>query len=588
MKRIIIRNQKEESSDEIAKKKDFAAVLLGAEAMGNTPPTSGAKGIAKKWFLNTWTWVAVVGTSTLIGGVLLTNDFFNKDQSTQQQQTPPPTTISQSTEETEQIFNEALNVPFNTYVISADNGGSFTHFTGTQVTVPANAFIDENGNSVTGDIIIQYREFHDPIDIFVSRIPMEYDTLKKTFTFESAGMCDIRGYQNGKQVRLVPEKSIQIDMESRYGGNHYNLYYLNDDSQTWECKGKPALTDNRVSGKNPFDQEIQELEEQLTNIERAIDRKNNELVYSQARMDQTNAFFDSGTPVSVESGGRSWRQYNPEMPSFRIKVNETEFPELALFKDVRFQIFARKIQLPKNLYRTHWEELTLKKVNDNSYDMHLSKGVRKYVIPVEPVLTKEDMDKLQANYEECAKEKDSIMRIAEEKMATAKGNVSKLQGEIAALRKEFEETEGALNLARASGMSYQNEQAKLTSKIIRSFNVTQFGTWNCDSPIPQPDGQKFYAKFKEKNGATINLYQYALIERKRNALFNFNGAQKLQFNPEEDNFLMAFDKKGNLVYYDTEDFKSIPSGIQKTYTIKLNRPQKTIETYEDIKKAFEL
>lgn len=54
---------------------------------------------------------------------------------------------------------------------------------------------------------ITYREFADPIDFFVSGIPMEYDSAGRKYNFESSGMCEINAYKDDIAVLLTRRQS---------------------------------------------------------------------------------------------------------------------------------------------------------------------------------------------------------------------------------------------------------------------------------------------------------------------------------------------------------------------------------------------
>ncbi len=97
------------------------------------------------------------------------------------------------------------------YNFSSAKGCTFTHISGTKVTFPANAFVDANGNQVSGNVKILYREFRDQADFFLSGIPMQYDSLGKTYQFESAGMMEITGFINGKEVFLKKDKTVKFE-----------------------------------------------------------------------------------------------------------------------------------------------------------------------------------------------------------------------------------------------------------------------------------------------------------------------------------------------------------------------------------------
>lgn len=123
-------------------------------------------------------------------------------------------------------------VPFATTKVSADSGGVLTLESGSRITLPANALVDKNGNPVTGEVDLKFREFHSADDILLSGIPMQLDENGYEY-MSSGGMMEIRASQNGEELELAQGKSASIELISEVDIQEgYQLFYLNDD-KTW-------------------------------------------------------------------------------------------------------------------------------------------------------------------------------------------------------------------------------------------------------------------------------------------------------------------------------------------------------------------
>ncbi len=134
----------------------------------------------------------------------------------------------------------SLDKAFTNYTIDASKGGEITYETGSTVSIPANAFKDSLGNTVTGKVNIMYREFHDATDILLSGIPMQYqDTTGKNQVFQTAGMLEIRAQQNGKDIFLQEGKSVGLRTASFQEDDGYNFYFLDEENRQWQEQGKP-------------------------------------------------------------------------------------------------------------------------------------------------------------------------------------------------------------------------------------------------------------------------------------------------------------------------------------------------------------
>ena len=102
--------------------------------------------------------------------------------------------------------------------------------------------------------------------------------------------------------------------------------------------------------------------------------------------------------------------------------------------------------------------------------------------------------------------------------------------------------------------------------MYRTFKVTKFGTWNCDSPVRQPKGRTVLASFKNKlTGLGMVLTSLKLIQKARNAVFNLSGERirKLSFNPGEENILIGFLPTGEMAIFKPQDFKDIGFGTKE-------------------------
>ncbi len=62
--------------------------------------------------------------------------------------------------------------------MNAEEGGVLTFPSGTKLEIPANAFLDAQGNPVTGKVEIAYREFHDAGTIFIGeqQLPLKKES----------------------------------------------------------------------------------------------------------------------------------------------------------------------------------------------------------------------------------------------------------------------------------------------------------------------------------------------------------------------------------------------------------------------------
>ena len=68
---------------------------------------------------------------------------------------------------------KGLNVPKESFTVNAKLGDTLFDKSGSILIFPKNSFVDASGNIIKGDVKVEYREFSDPFDFFVSGIPDE-------------------------------------------------------------------------------------------------------------------------------------------------------------------------------------------------------------------------------------------------------------------------------------------------------------------------------------------------------------------------------------------------------------------------------
>ena len=138
---------------------------------------------------------------------------------------------------------------------------TFSYESGSKIMVPADAFVDQGGNPVSGNVELRYREFRDAAEIFIGGIPMEYDTANQTHTMESAAMLEISAWQNGQALQLKEGKNIEVQYVSNYGSRDFSVYYLDTLARNWVYQGKDEVKEIAMaSPPRPGLQSLRDLE----------------------------------------------------------------------------------------------------------------------------------------------------------------------------------------------------------------------------------------------------------------------------------------------------------------------------------------
>jgi hypothetical protein len=96
-----------------------------------------------------------------------------------------------------------LNATIGGTIITKDSKSSI-HFA-------PNSLVDQNGKIVEGDVEIRYREYRNAAEMAFSGIPMMYEENGNEYRFNSAGMIEVRAYQNELPLNVKPGADFTID-----------------------------------------------------------------------------------------------------------------------------------------------------------------------------------------------------------------------------------------------------------------------------------------------------------------------------------------------------------------------------------------
>ncbi len=536
-------DRKKPSSEEILSRRDFDGLMTQYNA---APGKVVHKPFWKAgWFIGSVTTLAVVVSAVVI--------YNNKENSNpkQNQVTPIVQTVidkkdSLSIQNNSVSTNSSiptkrkisppipsLQIHNFTYKFNAAKGCTFTHTSGTKVSFPANAFVDGNGKSVTGNVEIQYREFRDQADFFLSGIPMQYDSLGKTYQFESAGMMQISGSINGKEVFLNKNKSVKIEFASKNTGTQYNVYKFDTLAGNWNFIGKDAV---------------------MTSLKADTSLAVQPFFEDHFDGPPTEPF----KPLKVDA----------KKNRFTVAIDPLEFPEMKQYKDMIFQVDETNQKFNKNWYAVSWESIKLSYGSGvNKYKIALTKGKDIVMLDVFPVLDDRPYAEAMVKYN-----KD---------FADYSKKLSEYNAWADAKKREV-----------LSGGPLTPEQkinnAKMT-EVYRTFQVSGFGIYNMDCPAAYPQGAQIALTINAENGTVDNSFSYMfLADRNKLALYNFyfhGSTTEFHFNPRSSNLVWAV-KDGALFYADNDQISKLPSEGKGTITMKAVK--KDFKSPEEMKKFFRI
>ncbi len=470
-----------------------------------------------------------------------------------------------------------VDIPTDSYTITAENGGNFTTPVGTNIKVPANAFLDKNGNPIAGEVELKFREFHDVPSIFAAGINMTYDSAGTEYHFESAGMFEIEGFQNGEALFTNPNALISVELASKQLGDHFNIYYQDPESG-WKYIRKDTVSKKEMPMLDSF--VISDKELQLSKLKKDLNK---------AEKKFKKALKKEGIMIPEKA--------NDDLYAMKIAFTNEEFPELAPYKNIVFEITEANEDFDPKMAQQNWKSIELKKNILGVYVMHLY-GNTKEKLFVRPVFTDESIESANQTFE----------NLFEEYTAKSDGKLAEEREELKALAQIYQTTQQEVIDAYNASIGVNANQDKIwnqTNTVKRVFTVANFGMWNSDCPANLPKGQEVYPVFvNEDNEAdTLNFSTLYIAEYGKNALYtywgdwgnkdevNTDGKKKrvfenplFTFNPKQETVVWFVTNKGNVAVVQPEDLKKVTFNKDNT-TIKM-KVHKVVGDAKTIKKIL--
>ena len=417
------------------------------------------------------------------------------------------------------------DIPKNYYTVNGQTGEMFT-FNNTSISIPANAFSDKNGNVVTGEVEISYREFHNPIDFFVAGIPMIYDSAGVEYHFESAGMFEIYGYQNGEPVNLI--KPIEVKLASLHQGDYFNLYQLDTLSGEWTYLSKDTSVVKKSMGGIP---------EEITNLNENI------------------AKLEAQLPAKKSKHG----------VCIKIDFNPTEFPELASLKEVLFEVDATDKNFSPDLAKKDWDDVKLKKVNDD-YELTFYDKFKPTKIKATPVLSD-----------------------GEYKIALKEYN-SKYGQRLAAYRAKKDSVEGLLVFKSRVFPSFGNSTGSYVERLfeVNDFGIWN-SDCPMRMPKGRMLASMYINTNETTNEIdTLDFKTIYLVEENKNTLYRITNNGILSYNPSKKYVLWAIDKQEKLCVFPAVKFNQIPSQVDSAYAFEMDVANAKSMNITEVRKELNL
>lgn len=203
---------------------------------------------------------------------------------------------------------------------------------GTMLLIPASSFVDADGQRVEGKVKLAYEEFHDRAEVFLSGIPMKYDSLGRELPMETYGMFRILVSNHTGQLDLAPSKSIRLEFVSGSSSKDVNFYHLDPRHGRWVDLGKAplisAVADQSGSGSlSPASQHYINLTSGVMDVSRDSNTleerfQSDEYVCEKRAAEKLRTLKEGSLREK-----RAFKKAMKELPAFKLRIEPTKAGE---------------------------------------------------------------------------------------------------------------------------------------------------------------------------------------------------------------------------------------------------------------------
>lgn len=533
------------SDEEIDKHKDFEKLVKQFKQQS----------VQKAKHDKSWWKSKKVRYSTVIAGitVICTISYFalfnkSQNQNTNDKIATQKQDIGNKTQDARRFVSapsSKLAIPYSSYKVNNSKGGEIKHTTSSKIKIPKNSFIDKNGKDVVGDVTIEYREFHDKGDIIASGIPMAYDSAGKKYNLESAGMFDIKGSQNGEAVYIKEGNNLAVELASGSAEDRFNQYYLDTIEKNWKYIKHDEIIKSKESN-----QKSKEVSQTTASNKKLETLKHEIKIILPKKIDSVKVVYSKRTDALPKAKEPSKPSKPTGKPTFVIDGSKEEFPELAAFENVIFEIGDENTNYKKSFNDITWNDVKVSEGPQKGKNYLLTLTLRNRVekLIVYPVLSGADFEKANKKYQQKFSDYKALV---EKRAADEKKLIAEMEAKQQAYMTQLKQKQEEYNLMRAkmnqqSMNDLSNNFNGLSNQVraSRLFSISKFGIYNSDCAKQVPEGISVAPIFLLGENPIQPDIVY-LVDHTANTVYNFSAAdlyKKINYNPSGANSFVVFSR----------------------------------------------
>lgn len=430
---------------------------------------------------------------------------------------------------------------FKSFNIDPAKDQTITLPSGTTIDIPKGSLMP---SSMDQDVEIKVREFRDKSSAFIGGISMDY---KEDAAFESAGMIEVRGQQDGKEVSFSPNKKIEVSLVLTKNPKDFDFWKLNEGEKEWEKYP--------VSYKTESTDQSSHSAEQLKSLEHEIVVTKNKIVTNElaSKANVTPSKIDYNLPISQNQ-------------RFDLDFDTKEFPELEKFQGMEFEVASKKAY-DRSFTKKTWSSVDLTKESETYYATFFSKN-EKFKIAVRPVLTGQKREQAEAAFSKSMDfyEKKKVELELEKEVLLKEQK--RQQERYNSLIESFQQDKAKQQQEEAVANVKVNNAQAVVSEFTATFSTNTFGVFNCDKPITYPEAFSSEIAFSYNGSDVSEILTAYVFDEKKDTRFTFGDSgthtlQDLGCFEKNKNTLVVVDKNGHLGYVLDFNSEAIRNGVIK-------------------------
>ncbi len=408
---------------------------------------------------------------------------------------------------------------------------------GSIIVLPPCRLLDGQQKEVSGKVELKFRQYNNAAELALSGITLNYDSAANSSLFESNGMFEIYATQQAQSLKINPNCPCKVLLATNSLDTRFNNYYLDTSKQQWQYLG-PIV------------------------IEEFISFKTDESVSSTAPPAPATqeVFVEEVLPsLPIKKLPPAPQEDNPKLPDFKIVANEADFPELALYKGVLFEVEPMEAERSVPLFAKTWSNIDLVTIKSGRlYKVRMQKMNRSGSvlasdsIIVHPIVPDENYEEALETFKSLEKAYSIEVREQRRRIAMQKRRDIYLQDSLgrAIERRDKLRTRTTPSNTIPANLDYGGLRA--------SFSVASFGIYNSDCPIQLPSNT-LVANVKSKNNVYYS-HIYQVIPAINSFMANYSTAYNSKvgaefvinpFYSEKEKWFIVLDNKSIAVWEST-------------------------------------